>query len=393
MEFLSESVLKTPSMPPYEPKSQGFWTSPSHPPYENGNEPTVQDITAFLFEIMKDDLQLINNPKFSFFKYLDQKLSRLEQTNTASTTPTEIAVTPMSTGNAELIFSPGKSGTGTPKFIGSEDYTQTKTNYYTEPSIGIHIILLISLIGMLSPQPKRNRNSTIHSLPISEDQNHQTHENHPQLHSSNPDDSLYEDEVVINGPIFCDEKPSLMNQVNTPRIGPAQPSPDPITNCAPPLPAQIEKPIVKNKDKPPENTASKMSIPKSEIIKIADPIIINKDPIIRPTNKSLYYLDNINISSNGIFIMASTLPPQAPQPLQQKMVTISPPKPEPLPAQITPGISSATKVILQLPLNSPKISRDSLKKTSESAKKQMDLIETEKKYMRYAQTIIQRVFL
>jgi hypothetical protein len=75
--------------------------------------------------------------KFSFYRYLDLKHSA-----PATEPSTELIRLPANTPVAgqESAQSPEKSLTGTPKFVSSEDNTQAKTNYYTEPSIGTILI-------------------------------------------------------------------------------------------------------------------------------------------------------------------------------------------------------------------------------------------------------------
>ena len=91
---------------------------------------------------------------------------------------------------------------------------------------------------MLSPQPKRNRIPSPPSIiPISE-----VIIEDPQNMQENMEDNQLEDEIVINGSIFADEKPPILNPIHPPRIGPTIPSPDPLSNCAAPISV------------PPENT-------------------------------------------------------------------------------------------------------------------------------------------
>ena len=100
---------------------------------------SIEEIIAFLFELVKDNMAQLKNPRFSFYQYMDLKL------NLPQPVPATTSSDPIFANSAPVIQDQTQSPTSTPKFVSSEDNTQTKTNYYTEPSIGILIIFRIKL--------------------------------------------------------------------------------------------------------------------------------------------------------------------------------------------------------------------------------------------------------
>ena len=87
--------------------------------------------------MVKENLVLLKDPKFSFYRYLDEKLSAAQP---MAQSTTEVVVVGVTSLNQDQSQSPAKSPLSTPKFVNSEDNTQTKTNYNTEPSIGTILI-------------------------------------------------------------------------------------------------------------------------------------------------------------------------------------------------------------------------------------------------------------
>ncbi len=99
----------------------------------------IEDIIHFLFDMIKDELTALDDPRFSFYRYVDQKL------NTPLLSAVALGAEPLFLNLSGLKSDSAQSPASTPKFISSEDNTQTKTNYYTEPSIGILIYFRIKL--------------------------------------------------------------------------------------------------------------------------------------------------------------------------------------------------------------------------------------------------------